>query len=78
MNSYQKLKKEIELLKKEIDTLCTDYNSYESYLIRMNHRMSKNLEITIFMGNHEMQTYDGIINKLIQKQNKNEKRNQRP
>lgn len=67
MNSYQKLKKEIELLKKDIDTLCTDYNSLESFQIRMNNKIAKNLEITIFMGNEQMKTYDGIINLITQK-----------
>lgn len=66
MNSYQKLKKQIELLKKDIDTLCTDYNSYESVMIRMNNKMAKNLEITIFMGNDQIKTYDGIINLITQ------------
>ena len=67
MNSYQKLKKEIELLKKDIDTLCTDYNSLESFQIRMNNKIANNLEITIFMGNEQMKTYDGIINLITQK-----------
>lgn len=70
MNSYQKLKKQIEFLKKDIDTLCTDYNSIESVNIRMKNRMSKNLEISIYMGNSEMNTYDGLINLITQNKTK--------
>lgn len=62
MNSYQKLKNQIILLKKDIDNLCNDYNSSESIQIRARNRMYRNLEITIFMGNDEFNKYDGLIN----------------
>ena len=51
MNSYQKLKKENEKIKKELDALVNDPDSAFSLLVKMKYKLIRQTEEAIMFGN---------------------------
>lgn len=65
MTSYQKLKAENRLLRKQLEIVSTKPNSHEANVILMKYKLSYDMENVLWLGNSsESGKIHGIIQKI--------------